>query len=114
MHRMQGDRSARPTRRNFLAGSLLGVAAAAASSGREEQSVLAALQEGAHVSPEDRANAAKEPMPCGKIGKATISRLMLGSNLIGGFAHSRDLLYVSQFGGGEGSLCDLHAWRGDG
>lgn len=30
----------------------------------------------------------------GKIGNHEISRLVLGSNLIGGFAHSRDLLYV--------------------
>ncbi len=30
----------------------------------------------------------------GMIGKHQISRLVLGSNLIGGFAHSRDLLYV--------------------
>ena len=30
----------------------------------------------------------------GKIGEHQISRLVLGSNLIGGYAHSRDLLYV--------------------
>ncbi len=30
----------------------------------------------------------------GKIGEHEISRLVLGSNLIGGYAHSRDLLYV--------------------
>lgn len=35
-------------------------------------------------------------MPCGKIGKVDISRLFLGGNLIGGWAHSRDLLYVSK------------------
>ena len=96
MHRTESPGFDRPNRRSFLASSLLGVSAAAAVSGREERSVLAALQEGASVSPEERANAAKEPMPCGKIGNVTISRLMLGSNLIGGFAHSRDLLYVSK------------------
>jgi len=96
---MQGTHDHRPGpvhRRSFLARSLLSVSAVAAVGGPEERSVLAALQEGAHVSPEERASAAREPMPCGKIGKASISRLMLGSNLIGGFAHSRDLLYVSQ------------------
>ena len=34
-------------------------------------------------------------LPTGKIGKVTISRLICGGNLIGGWAHSRDLIYVS-------------------
>ncbi len=34
-------------------------------------------------------------MPQGSIGKAKISRLILGGNLIGGVGHSRDLKYVS-------------------
>ncbi len=33
--------------------------------------------------------------PCGKIGKVQISRLICGGNLISGYAHSRDLIYVS-------------------
>ena len=33
-------------------------------------------------------------MPKGKIGDHEISRLILGGNLIGGWAHSRDLIYV--------------------
>jgi hypothetical protein len=33
--------------------------------------------------------------PQGKIGKVSISRLICGGNLISGFAHSRDLIYVS-------------------
>jgi hypothetical protein len=33
--------------------------------------------------------------PSGKIGDVEFSRLMLGGNLIGGYAHARDLLYVS-------------------
>jgi hypothetical protein len=32
-------------------------------------------------------------LPCGKIGKASISRLLLGGNLIGGWMHARDLKY---------------------
>ncbi len=32
----------------------------------------------------------------GKIGETEISRLILGGNLIGGWAHARDLLYVSK------------------
>ena len=38
----------------------------------------------------------KNTLPTGKIGKLELSRLILGGNLIGGFAHSRDLVYVSQ------------------
>jgi hypothetical protein len=35
------------------------------------------------------------PFPTGKIGKLEVSRLIGGGNLISGFAHSRDLIYVS-------------------
>lgn len=35
-------------------------------------------------------------MPTGKIGNVEVSRLILGGNLIGGWAHARDLIYVSQ------------------
>ena len=37
----------------------------------------------------------KGTLPTGKIGKFEMSRLVLGGNLIGGWAHSRDLAYVS-------------------
>jgi len=36
----------------------------------------------------------KKPVPMGKIGPHEISRLVAGGNLIGGWAHSRDLHYV--------------------
>lgn len=36
----------------------------------------------------------KGTLPKGKLGEHEISRLVLGSNLIGGYAHSRDLIYV--------------------
>lgn len=36
----------------------------------------------------------KGVLPKGKIGNHEISRLVLGGNLIGGWAHSRDLIYV--------------------
>jgi hypothetical protein len=40
--------------------------------------------------------AAEAPkFPCGKIKNLTVSRLFCGGNLIGGWAHSRDLLYVN-------------------
>jgi uncharacterized membrane protein YphA (DoxX/SURF4 family) len=40
-------------------------------------------------------NELKGKLPMGKIGKHEISRLVAGGNLIGGWAHSRDLIYVS-------------------
>jgi hypothetical protein len=35
-------------------------------------------------------------VPLGRIGKVQISRLICGGNLISGYAHSRDLIYVSK------------------
>jgi hypothetical protein len=35
-------------------------------------------------------------MPIGMIGKLTVSRLIAGGNLISGWAHARDLIYVHQ------------------
>jgi len=37
----------------------------------------------------------KGQVPSGKIKDITLSRIMIGGNLISGFAHSRDLIYVS-------------------
>ena len=37
----------------------------------------------------------KGELPTGKIGPHEISRLVAGGNLVGGWAHSRDLIYVS-------------------
>lgn len=38
----------------------------------------------------------KGTLPTGKIGDHVLSRLVLGGNLIGGWAHSRDLIYVPE------------------
>ncbi len=38
---------------------------------------------------------ARDPLPKGKIGNLSVSRIIIGGNLIAGFAHSRDLMYVS-------------------
>ncbi len=37
----------------------------------------------------------KEKIPMSKIGDLNVSRMILGGNLIGGWAHARDLIYVS-------------------
>jgi len=42
---------------------------------------------------ENQALPAPATLPCGRIGKASISRLLLGGNLIGGWMHARDLKY---------------------
>ncbi len=66
-------------RRTFIKGSLLAPAAALAlnaTGGAEEPA------------------AAVPPMPCGKIGELSVSRLLLGGNLLTHYTHSRDLKYV--------------------
>ncbi len=37
----------------------------------------------------------KGKVPCGRIGNLEVSRLICGGNLISGYSHSRDLIYVS-------------------
>ena len=39
----------------------------------------------------------KGRLPQAKIGNLALSRMILGGNLIGGWAHSRDLVYVSNW-----------------
>lgn len=39
----------------------------------------------------------RQQIPHGKIGNVEISRIVVGGNLISGFAHARDLIYVSPF-----------------
>ena len=41
-------------------------------------------------------NELKGELPKGKLGNFEISRLVLGGNLVGGWAHARDLIYASQ------------------
>lgn len=40
-------------------------------------------------------DALKEPCPMGRIGDMKVSQVILGGNLVGGWAHARDLIYVS-------------------
>ena len=54
-----------------------------------------ALAEQATVPAQPKPAVATPPMPMGTIGKVKISRLICGGNLISGYAHSRDLIYVS-------------------
>jgi hypothetical protein len=92
--------SKKTDRRCFLARGVLGAAGVGAALGSiEEQTLLAAVEKG-----DARAPSAARPktdihpgsLPCGKIGGVSVSRLIIGGNLIAGFAHSRDLMYVSK------------------
>jgi hypothetical protein len=75
---------------------MLGTAGAGALLSLEEKSLQAALDRKPQTSEPHRPAYQGETLPCGKIGKLSISRLLMGGNLIGGYAHSRDLLYVSR------------------
>jgi len=78
-------------RREFLKTSLAGSAVALSALSLEEKALLGAAKEAGKVSP----GSGVQGLPAGKIGRLTISRLICGGNLIGGWAHSRDLIYVS-------------------
>ncbi len=69
----------------------MGSAVALSALSLEEQALLGAAKDGAKVARETGV----QGLPAGKIGDVTISRLICGGNLIGGWAHSRDLIYVS-------------------
>ncbi|MBI5383887.1 MAG: hypothetical protein HZA90_04290 [Verrucomicrobia bacterium] len=82
-------------RRSFLKKSLAVSVAAPAIMSLEENALLLGAQAASAESPKPAANPPASPCPVGKIGKVTISRLICGGNLISGYAHSRDLIYVS-------------------
>jgi hypothetical protein len=78
-------------RRNFLKKTVAASAAASVAISMEEQALMAAPAE-------TDSKKVKKPagkMAMGKIGDVEISRLICGCNLISGYAHSRDLIYVS-------------------
>lgn len=82
-----------PGRRKFLKRSVAATLAAPLVSSLEEYTLLAQ----APAPPAPRPGAApKNALATGKIGKVQISRLICGGNLISGYAHSRDLIYVSK------------------
>jgi len=84
--------SANLNRRNFLKKTAAVSTGAALALSFEEKALLAAIT---------KKPAARVPggsikgLPMGKIGDVKISRIICGGNLTSGFAHSRDLIYVS-------------------
>ncbi|MCL4195770.1 MAG: hypothetical protein KJZ87_28800, partial [Thermoguttaceae bacterium] len=83
-------------RRCFLARGIVGAAAVgAAYASVEEKTLRAAIDEGA-TERKPKTDIVPGSLPCGKIGNVSMSRLLIGGNLIGGWAHSRDLMYASE------------------
>jgi len=87
-------------RRGFLRKSIAASAGAALGLGSFEEQNLLAKMAGTPGSekapaPRDKAGSAGNKLPFGKIKNLNISRVFCGGNLIGGWAHSRDLMYVS-------------------
>ncbi|MCL4206283.1 MAG: hypothetical protein KJ000_27690 [Pirellulaceae bacterium] len=86
-------------RRCFLVRGVLGAAGIGAAYTSIEENILSAAVEDGSAS----TDAAKKPvtdiapgdLPCGKIRDVSLSRLFIGGNLIGGWAHARDLMYAS-------------------
>jgi hypothetical protein len=83
----------RIARRSFLRKSFTATAAAPLVLSLEEHALLAQAP-----APPKPVSATAKPgaMPMGSIGKVKISRIICGGNLISGYAHSRDLIYVSE------------------
>ena len=102
--------------RRAMLGKMLGGAAAVAAGGtlfsREEEVLAATLAGQETAAPQNtdvdglsgasrlhtdwsKYEDLKQPMSTAKIGDMRLSRMFLGGNLIGGWAHARDLIYVS-------------------
>ena len=79
-------------RRQFLKKSVVTSAAVTSALSLEEKALLAAAKKPRAAAPADSVKG----MPMGKIGNVKISRLICGGNLTNGYAHSRDLVYVSE------------------
>jgi hypothetical protein len=79
-------------RREFIKKWLHASAGIAAALSLEERALLAATRSDNVAAPPRQPGG---ELPQATIGKVRISRIICGGNLIGGFAHSRDLIYVS-------------------
>ncbi|MDT8300811.1 MAG: hypothetical protein RQ760_04945 [Sedimentisphaerales bacterium] len=77
-------------RRQFVKKSILASAAVTSAMSLEEKALLAQMNK-----PAQPTVGSAKGLPAGKIGDVKISRIICGGNLIGGYAHSRDLIYVS-------------------
>lgn len=81
-------------RRCFLQKSVAIAAGAVTLSGFEEKALLAQQQSPAAASSD---SSTTPQVAQGNIGPVKISRLICGGNLISGYGHSRDLIYISHW-----------------
>jgi hypothetical protein len=81
-------------RRGFLKTGMLMGAAPAGFISNEERILMAALEEGIDLDREKEKNDTRTQLPTGKIGNLELPRLLFGGNLISGWCHQRDLLFV--------------------
>lgn len=82
-------------RRHFLKKSVIASAGTALGLSVEERILLAQQEKGQKRERMELPKGNHKSLPVGKVGNVKVSRLILGGNLIGGAAHSRDLIYVS-------------------
>jgi len=85
-------------RRDFLMKSIAAsVGASLGFKSFEEQNLMARATENSRAAGvvKRKSGAGSNKLPRGKIKDLEISRIICGGNLIGGWAHSRDLIYVS-------------------
>jgi len=75
------------SRRHFVKSSLLASAAIPLTSRGQPGTVAPAAPGGS--------KSESQTLPAGRIGNLEFSRLMMGGNLIAGYAHARELPYVS-------------------
>jgi hypothetical protein len=80
------------TRRSFLKNAAAATVAAPLITSLEEYALKAQESSSPAKAP---VPSSKATLPQGKIGKVLLSRILCGGNLISGYAHSRDLIYVS-------------------
>lgn len=77
-------------RREFMQNTIIASSAGVAMSFEEKALLARGGESGAAEA------AAEAGLPKGRIGRLSVTRLICGGNLISGFAHSRDLIYVSR------------------
>ncbi len=84
-------------RRCFLVRGVLGAAGVGAAYSSIEENILSAAMRDGQASAGGAPSTDFQPgdLAVGKIGDVSISRLFIGGNLIGGWAHARDLMYAS-------------------
>jgi hypothetical protein len=81
-------------RRNFLKNAAAATTAAMVPMANTEQ--FSFEEKNLISKPDGPASQLKGQLPKGKIKNVTMSRLMIGGNLVSGFAHARELVYVSK------------------